>query len=333
MKKLLISALFAISFLAPKFCLAQRSRQIDTVTITGCYRQQVSPILVAPTLRTDMSLNTLLGYIYLDSLMRGLTSQAQLDSFYNTIKSYDTLKYFNKYIYAMSDYDAVLLEEYSLAEYAINMLYQAVPGAIIETLKQKGHDIVPDSLLLRYLVNCSVILHIKVNSITNDADSFGYIPTHPIPMRCINAEVLDTIKGKHLLTGICAPLQISHGIAVQSSNPCILFSYSPVWKKNTSDFVSVGESDDMSGAADSAVTVGSEYIVFLHAMFFDYDGTHSFYNYWPSTGAKLQGGIFPILSDGNIIDSGNLAGLGGLPTVIAFKQKLLFEIQRILNAE
>ena len=233
----------------------------------------------------------------------------------------------------MSDYDAILFEEYGLAGYAINSLYNAVPGAIVETLKQKGHDIIPDSLLLRYLVNCSVILHIKVNSVTNDADSFGYIPVHPIPMRCINAEVMDTIKGKHFLTGTCNPLQSAHGIAVQSSNPCILFSYSPVWKKNTSDFIRVSESDDMSGSDDSTITAGSEYIVFLHAMFFDYDGTHSFYNYWPSTGTNLQGGIFPILSNGNIVDSGNLAGLRTSPTVAAFKAKLRYEITRILNAQ
>lgn len=333
MRLLLIFALFVIPYLFPVHVLSQRSRTIDTATTWGCYRQQVIPISYAPPLKTDMSLNALIGYIYLDSLMRGLTSEAQLDSFYRKISNYDTLKYFNKYLYAMSEYDAILLEEYGLAGYAINSLYKGVPGAIIETLKQKAYEIIPDSLLLRYLINCSIIVHIKVNSITNDADSFGYVPVHPIPMRCINAEIMDTIKGKHILTGDCASSLTRHNMTTQSINPCILFSYSPVWKKNTSDFVNIGESEDMSGDGDSTVAVGKEYIVFLHSMFFDYDGTHSFYNYWPSSGLKLQSGIFPILSNGNIVDSGNLAGLGPTPSLTAFKAKLRSEITRILHAE
>ncbi|MEO6940740.1 MAG: hypothetical protein ABI444_11500 [Candidatus Kapaibacterium sp.] len=335
LKALIGNPLFTVLLLlvlVPAFAHAQRSRSIDKATTNGCYRQPVTPISVAPTLRTDMSLNTLIGYIYLDSLMKSLTSQSQLDSLFSRLRHYDTLKYVNKYIFAMSDYDATLFEEYGLAGYDVNPLYRGVPGAIIETLKQKAHDVIPDSLLLRYLVNTSVILHIKVNGVVNDADNLGNTPDHPIPMQCVNAEVIDTIKGKHLMTGSCSSPQTSHGVLVQSSHPCILFSYSPVWGKNTSDFVRVGESDDMSGSNDSTIAVGREYIVFLHAMFIDYDGTHSFYNYWPSNGLKLQGGVFPILSNGNIVDTENLAGLGTAPTLIAFKKKLRYEIQRILSA-
>lgn len=76
--------------------------------------QQAFPIIRNfPPINTGMPIDILLGYIYLDSLLKSSTNHT-LDSMLNTMNSSnDTLKYALKYLYRLVDYYPVIFKQYA----------------------------------------------------------------------------------------------------------------------------------------------------------------------------------------------------------------------------
>jgi hypothetical protein len=312
-------------------------------TSAGCYRIPVTPLTEAPPLRYDMSLSTLLGYLYLDSIMRTPIDSAQWAAF-NAIQSFDSLKYFLKYLYAVSDYDPILLEEYGRDAPYINPSYTGKPTPMVNYIEEKIGSVLHsmgDTTQMMYLTSTSYILHIRVTSVTRNWDTMGhYNPGQGTPQSCVEAVILDTIKGQHILTGDCSWDYRTNGghnqpdFSDSSYSTCFHFSYNPLWNKSSSDnensiqlsLDSFRFSPDALGW--NAVVPDSEYIVFFSVDYEDYNGTNSYFDIRPIMDGV--GGIYPVV-DGMVSDPQNLWHMGTSVDLDDFESGLEETIYNIEN--
>jgi hypothetical protein len=323
-----ILAVFFIKILFFATSSISQIRRHISPTSASCYRIPVSPLSYAPPLHMDMPLKTIFGYIYFDSLMRNFSSAAQIDSFLEQINNYDTLKFFDAYLYAMVDYDPILFYEYLFAGGSVNSLYRANPIQILSKFFEKSSSINNVPLKHRYLVNAGLIQHIKVIYQINSVDTLG----HPLPFVCVTSQVLDTIKGKHFISGDCG---LYHTPLNYPS--CINFSFSPIWnyKGNTDGMGitldSLGNFVYQDSYGKDFLSDDSEYIAFFSTYFHDYDGTNAYYTYWPFTGPGLHGGFLRVDSNHNVHDDENLFGYGTLVNINTFKGLLRQDINTIIH--
>ena len=327
-----------ILFLTAGVSVAFAQRRIDTLPTTqGCYRQPIAPISAIPTLHSDMPLDCILGYIYFDSLCRGVHTRNQLDSLANIIVSWDTLKPFMRFQYRMSEYDADLYEEYCDASSALNPSYYLIPAVPRYVLKQRQDSILGFRNKLSYLTMASTILHIRVDTVTDSFDSLASYPKWPLPLKCVRATVLDTIKGIHIRQSDDFSYGGSH---ILSTVSLINFAFSPYWQKLNPRGDNAGIGVDSLGnnyfACDScfgfnAVQSGKEYIVFLQDIFLDYDGTNSYYTYWPFATYSTEGGIFPIDGLGNVKIPSNFFGYGNSVPIATFESSIRSDINTIIS--
>ena len=318
------------------------SRRIDTIPTTqGCYRQPVTPISTIPTIHSDMPLDCILGYIYLDTLCRSIQTRSQLDSLFNLIGSWDTLKPFMRSLYRMSEYDADLLEEYCYAAADLNYNYFLIPEVLRYVLKQRMEAVLGYRNKLNYLVLASAILHIRVDTVTDSYDSLAYYPKWPLPLKCVRATVLDTIKGIHIRQSNDFLMKAKPG----SSHPLddvnfINFAFSPYWQKLNprGDVAGIGidslgnEHFNCDSCFDfNAVQSGKEYVIFLQDIFLDYDGTNSYYSFWPFATYSTEGGIFAIDGSGNVQIPSDFFGYGTSIPLSTFENNLRNDINTIIS--
>ncbi|MDP4237721.1 MAG: hypothetical protein Q8919_14855, partial [Bacteroidota bacterium] len=80
----------------------------------------------------------------------------------------------------------------------------------------------------------------------------------------------------------------------------------------------------------SSIQESKEYIVFLSSMLLDYNGTTSYYTYWPLKGYSLEGGIFPIDGDGNVLIPSNFFGYGTSLPLALFESDIRKDIDSII---
>ncbi|HEY3874337.1 MAG TPA: hypothetical protein VGM92_02590 [Candidatus Kapabacteria bacterium] len=310
-------------------------------TSAGCYRLAVHPLTEAPPLRSDMSLSTLLGYIYLDSVMRTPLSDSQWAAF-EAIQSFDSLKDILKYIYALTAYDPVLLAEYNRDAPYINPGYWSKPSPVLFHMEEKIGSVLQssgDTTQKMYLTMASYILHIKVIGVTRNWDSMGhYVSGKGTPQSCVEALILDTIKGQHILTGDCEFLhRIKSGdgktLADTTPGDCFHFDFNPITDKSGNNpTINVLPSDSIIFAQNAmgwnGVVADSEYIVFCAARYFDYDGTYSSFDITPIMGG--QGGIYPV-NGGIVSDPKNNWRLGTSVAIGDFETALKATISKIQN--
>lgn len=91
------------------------------------------PILrTIPPVSTDMPLDILLSYVYLDSILRFKSNEDIEYYIENTRSMNDTLRYALKYLYKMNDYDPVRFNQYRIE----NLINQRLDST---TLKYKSH--------------------------------------------------------------------------------------------------------------------------------------------------------------------------------------------------
>ena len=306
---------------------AQPKRSISGPTATGCFRMPVAPLSDAPPLRKDMSEITRMGYLYFDSIMKIFTSNTQIDPLFEQIHYFDTLKKFDALLYAMIDYDPILFKEYLMAGDNVNALYKYSPISLLYRFSERTGSIdVP--LKHRYLVHVGMILHIKITAIAQDSDTLASNPVHPVPLLCVSAQVLDTIKGKHFASVDC-----------RHSTPCIDFSFSPLWKfkgDEPSDVTRIaidkyGDAIFRDSYGDNFLPIGSEYIAFLSPQYLDFDGTYAYYVYEPYGSWGLHGGFLPIDSNHNVQDAQNIFGHGTTVNVNSFISHLRNDIDSVLH--
>jgi hypothetical protein len=311
---------------------AQSERTIYSSPVTtGCFRQPVLPIHNPLTLHTDMPIGCLLGYIYLDSLCRANFSKEQIDSLLNEVKGGDTLAYFLRTLYDMVDYNAVLFTEYANYSGYLDSSYRTMPSVFSEGLKDRFREIFGKKAKENCFINAAVILHIKITAVWSSEDTLASNPIHPLPLQCVSAQILDTIKGKHLMQ--CESLY--H--LTQDITPCIDFSFSPLWEKEGRNTDHLGLTLDSLGNpvvpcqncyGNSSVVQDSEYVVFLNCLPLDYNGTTAFYNYYPMLGYSQEGGIFRI-SNGKVIIPSNYFGYGKNVLLSTFLSSLRSDISSL----
>ncbi|MDP4197956.1 MAG: hypothetical protein Q8922_12555 [Bacteroidota bacterium] len=329
--------LFTVAFLCPLVMHAQTPAWPDSSgpTNAGCYRIAVPPLSQAPPLHTDMNWMTLLGYVWIDSMMRHpftSTDWTALDS----MQSPDTLKQFLKYWYAMTDYDPLLFEEYGRDAKYLDTQYWGKPAGLIGYIAQKTSQIMGDSARVATLLASAYILHIRVRNVTRDFDTFAHLDSQAMPVCCVEATIIDTIKGVHIATGLCSLIYpVVQQVDSLPSTGCLHFSYWPVWRKDGGDWLRWSKESDSTSAFPSGsmgwdvLTPGNDYIVFLRSIYLDYDGINSYFALWPMMGDKV-GGIYPIHSD-TVSDPSNYWGMGSSVPVSTFETGIRQRIWNILN--
>ena len=328
MKPILICFLGAALVLSAGNAYSQRPT--EGPTSTGCYRQQVSPITYAPPLHSDMSLDVFQGYTWFDSMSRTFTSWDQIQKYADSIRSWDTLKYFMKYQYALSDYDDLLFQEYRGDAEHVDSAYHIPPGIVTIALDQREKAILGPRDKRILLAHAGPILHVRVISASTEFDSVASIPYHPLAQECIQATILDTIKGKHFLS---YPVGDGPEYMVE-------FSFSPLWPKG---FRHADLATNVDYTVDSnlvnpcpacfgttSAVVDSEYIVFLGSAYLDYNGTYAYYDYWPLHNYEPEGGILPIVG-GNVQDPSNYWGYGTSVPLATFLADLRADIYTLTH--
>jgi hypothetical protein len=322
--------------------LASRShaqRHVDTASSNGCFRQPVTPIASIPTLHSDMNFDCLMGYIYFDSLCRSITSRRQLDSLAGRLRSWDTLKILARFLYRMTEYDADLFEEYLNAAVSLNPLYHLTPGVVRAVLLDRMDSVLGKRNKLTLLSEASAILRIHVDAVFGGVDSSATIPVDPLPVRCVFGSVVDVIKGIHWRQGAQPPE--SPKVRLLTASPEVNFVVSPYWHK-----IHVAEEDNWSIGVDSsgsttvrcdscygsnAVQAGKNYVVFLRSVFNDYNGTNSYYDYFPKAYYSQEGGIFEIDASNNVLIPSNYFGYGTSVPLATFLSALHSDISSITS--
>jgi len=320
-------------------------RRIDSLPTTmGCYRQPVTPISQVLTLHSDMPFDCLLGYIYFDTLCRGLGSYHQADSLIGLINSWDTMKVFMRYMYRMQEYNADLYKEYLYGAGDIATNYNVVPGAIEHKFWKQMNEKLGPKNKLNYLAITPVIVHIRVVDVSSSSDSLCSNPIWPQPRKCVTAIVIDTIKGMHLRQG--TPF-LGYTSKVNNQDPQTEYSwiniaYSPLSTKlnERGDAISLSTADSSVSAilldcpdcyGNSVFLPDKEYIVFLENLFLDYNGTYSYYEYVPYNSYNHEGGVFPINPTGNVQVPSNYFGYGTSIPLNTFKNLLNADIESIIS--
>ncbi len=334
MKTLLTSIVAFVLISAFALSVGFAQRIVNPITNSGCFRQPITPLQTIPPLHSDMNFDCLLGYIFFDSLCRAPLSWEQIDSLADKIQSWDTLKILMRFKYRMSEYNSDLYNEYLVGAGSLTTNYHS-PGALDAILDQKMASVLGRKNKFRYLTNADLILHIRVTEVHSDNDTMASSPAKPLPLQCVTATIIDTIKGKYIRQ--CQE-QVYY---TQATSPCISFDFSPYWEKeNPRGDVVDGSIDSTTGNVtipcnncygSNTVEANKDYIVFLRNIYLDYNGTSSFYTFWPSNGYNAEGGIFPIDSGGNVVISSNYFGYGTSIPLAQFESLLRADIGLIVN--
>jgi hypothetical protein len=338
LKDVALALLVATTMLALSSGQSSAQRRVDSIPTTkGCYRQPITPISQVLSLKSDMPLDCIFGYLYFDSLCRGVQSAQQLDSMIALVNSWDTLRIFMRFMYKMQEYDADLFEEYLYGAAGIAPSYRLSPAHVNFKFIQQMRKVLGQKNKLAYLSVAPVILHIHVVDVQSDQDSLCSVPIWPYPLKCVRALVVDTVKGKNLrpgdpFTGFNAFLKKNK--VTESLEPWIDIAYSPVAAKSYTrgdNFSSAPVFHCDSCFGSSALQSGKDYLVFLEDGFIDYDGTYSYYEYQPYTSYNENGGIFPIDDSGNVLIQDNYFGYGTSVPLITFEALLKADIQSIVS--
>lgn len=322
----------AFALLIPLLVRAQGHPDSTGPTTSYCYRIAQPPITSVPPLHTDMDLETLLGYVYWDSLMRSAVPDSIISGF-KAMQSIDSIKPFMRFLYSITNYDAALFDEYWMTGNKINPSYWGPPGAVLSAIRKKICGAIGYATPTDYLINTSYVLHIRVLSVASDSDT-TFIPWRRVgrsmPIRCVQAQILDTVKGFHLLSELCgSPMAREKGSQpLSDSTPCIRFFYSPIWPRQVFDCNSFELNYGTNPYGDSAFAEDSEYIVFLQANYLDYDGTNAYFDVQPITTYDSVGGVYPIVG-GMVQDAHNFFGLGTSVSVSNFEAGLRNTINSI----
>jgi hypothetical protein len=285
-----------------------------------------------------MHVDCRLGYSYFDSVCRTIRTRDELLALAGRIRSWETAKMFACFLYRMSEYDADLFEEYRDAGAALNSQYQVIPAVEAGVLRDRIDSILGMRSKLMLLIDASTILRIHVDAVYDDVDSFASTPVYPLPLRCVYASVVDTIKGQHWRLGV-QPLSAMK-VNRQTVQPEINFIFSRYWQKVKSRgdaiFVGIDASGHEHVPCDScydinALEAGKNYIVYLNSVLLDYDGVHSFYNYFPCVGYSQEGGFFEIDASNNVLIPSNFFGYGKAVPLATFMSRIRQDISSITS--
>ncbi len=260
-----------------------------------------------PDLHTDMPLDCLIGYIAMDSIARNVgTFEATR---YPGNALIPQLRVLSRYMYAMADYDPILLNRHFLSTMDSsfpNGQYQSYPAnayfpVIMEIYKRQaefGRD-------YGMLVVANYVLRVRVLDVREGIDSTLY--SRPFRNANVACEVLEVFKGQRLPENCHNPQNIkgSHEELLTESN-CLIYGYTPKDNERRSQS-------------------GDEMIIFLNLV----TEIDDIFSIRPRGGFnKTLSGRFLIRS-GRVDDPDNVWGKGTSPTLEEFRGTLLQKIADI----
>lgn len=327
--------IFLIAFVGSLVASDVQAQRPQHITSNSCTWHRIPPVTNIPPYHGDMNLDEFLGYLYLDSLCRSLTSRDQLNSLANQIANFDTLRRFLKYDYILKNYNSKEFYDYLLFALDQKPSYKVSPMGVITTMETRALDILPDSQQ-KYLMlaSAATVLHVRVIGTWTDIDTVA-VSYDPFRMVCVNAQVLDTIKGRHLDIDTCDD-GTSPYLVIPS---CFKFMYPPIWEKGPGPFggIQLAVRDSAGWPINcstcygkDAFIPGQEYIVVLKNLYSGYDGVNALHNYVPYNYLEPSGGVFPIVQ-GDVIDPYDFWGYGQSVPIQTFKANLQQDINLLLQ--
>jgi hypothetical protein len=267
-----------------------------------------------PPVTPSMPYDVMIGYIGLDSICRIVINTETCTNFIDHLGFNDTLQYFMKYLYDVTDYDPFRFYEYMKYTPDNYALPDAIEREIFIKIKETSHQPILDLLLSE----AYIIAHIFVNNIDSLGDPGSGI-CHTINI--VNCTILDNIKGQNIPN--CNPTIFKKKKDEKiTSGQCINFEYCCEWPKNhTSEYL-----------CDNGpwITSNNEYIVFLRPFLVCNDELNVFMTLLPSGADSYTFGMFPIVN-GQVQDPMNELGFGTSVQVDSFKSFLRNRIFQITN--
>lgn len=197
------------------------------------YEVQYPKLQIVPPLSMGMDYETLLSYIFLDSVIRTASTELlfinYLDYWKETKTKNDTIIQAVKYLYKIIDYDPIRFAQYNASVAAA--VYQIPPDVAGGFIKERLYDIAgefgPNSQAIEDLIRSDYILKVHVNSVDSMPER-NYPPKKGIyPNEFtykVNATVSDTLKGRVFKN--CSPQAIlGNPNSGQSLDAQICFTY------------------------------------------------------------------------------------------------------------
>lgn len=286
---------------------------------------QYSVLTNYPPLSTGMPFDVLIGYIYLDSIVRTVPPHS-VDSFYKQLGYSDTLRRVVKYIYEMEDFDPIKFSQY-IDAHLVGYKTQ-VPIGIIQRIFKSIKKNYPDSLkTTQLLYSADYILDVRADWVATTYDSARPVFHNSTSVEC---SVLDTIKGRRWPACIFDSTIAYHGkIQPLSAPSCIEFDYLPDWSRNEHvDALPTDSGLTLNG--HTWIERDSEYIVFLQLYDLGRDSTYNYSAISPLRTANTMAGMYPVRG-GRVYDPNNDFGFGTGLTVTEFKNKLRSRIYSITH--
>ena len=272
-----------------------------------------------PPMHTDMSYDCMIGYIAMDSIARN----ANVGEIYDraATATTDSLKVAARFMYAVSDYSALLFRSYATAiwDSADNQRYMSQPAnsyyaTLHEVLKRKNEIGRNFCLLLQ----ANYIYKVIIDSVVTGTDT-----TYDKPMEWANVSctIIERIKGVyspdncHL--GNPAPRTNIEG----QTDECLLFGYPSNFKTGP-----VADEENNSNEIGEywLLEKGEEYIVFLEHLRIE----ESIDMITAVSELEATGGLFRI-NNGIVEDVSGVFGIGTSPTENEFMNKLYGDINII----
>lgn len=299
-----LTALCAVCLLLP--CTGSTAQFAGSGTQTSSCSVAIDGLPHVPELHTDMPLDCLIGYIAMDSAAR-TGSIPELLRVPPSL-SLAHLRVPARYIYAMKDYDPILLHRHfrSTMDSAYpNERYKAYPANVVypvlmELYKRQeefGRD-------LGLLIVSDYILHVRIDEARSGIDSTFYPSTQE--WTNVACRVVETFKGKRL-PGNCR-FTASHKQTEEQTlaSDCLVYGH-----------LTMGQ---------YIPKPGDEFIIFLTLR----PLVEGVYMVYPNFDFGRHGGRFRIV-DGRVQDPDNVFGLGVAPSVEDFKTNIRRHIDDIRN--
>lgn len=262
---------------------------------THQYEQQFPKLNNIPPLSNKMNSETLLSYIFLDSLTKYANSdyiyQNYLNRWVENSTKNDTTINAIKYQYNIVDDDPIRYHQYLRN---INKEYENSVSNIKYLVYKLFNSLLGDKnsigpTALRYkaysdMYNADYILKIQVNSI-DSIPKIGYPRTNGIiPNEYtyqINATVMDTLKGK-VFQNCYQPPMLKQSDKIQTSNSEICFTYGTGRYRN--DFSNFNLDPNLINyVGNFSLNIGQEVIVFLQFTNYLWDFNYDYFQLHLST--------------------------------------------------
>lgn len=263
-----------------------------------------------PELHTDMPLDCFIGYVAMDSISRTIGVFEATRYPQNAI--IPQLRIVSRYMYAMADYDPILLMRHFVSSRDStypNANYQSYPAnsyfpVLMEIYKRQ------EAFGKHYgmLIGAAYVLHVRVTDVRQGIDSTMY--GHDRENINVACEVVEVFKG-HKLPNNCAPQQNTSKRGHEkplAQSTCLIYGSSPDSKAKMPQ-------------------VGDEMIIFLDLVV----EKKNIFSIRPNGSFnKTMCGRF-LVRNGRVEDPDNVWGLGTTPTLETFRSTLLQHISDIYS--